>query len=107
MTKYFRFAAVWLLKKIAGKEKGYFADTGFLCYLQRIGTSESIGSHPLKGSLFETYVVMEIFKTFQAWPIKPNLYHFRTYSGAEVDLILEFGKKVWVVEIKSSSREAQ
>ncbi|MBU1163505.1 MAG: DUF4143 domain-containing protein [Proteobacteria bacterium] len=43
------------IKKIAGKEKGYFSDTGFLCYLQRISSPEAIGSHPLKGSLFETY----------------------------------------------------
>lgn len=29
---------------------------------------------------------------------------FRTSDGAEVDLILEFGKKTWAVEIKSSSQ---
>jgi hypothetical protein len=40
---------------------------------------------PLAGSLFETFVVMEIVKTIAAWNVKPNLYHFRAYSGAEVD----------------------
>ena len=77
------------VKKIAGKPKGCFSDTGFMCYLQRISIPEVIGNHPLKGKLFETYIVLEILKTIHSMPIKPNLYHFRTYSGAEVDLILE------------------
>ncbi len=91
------------IKKIAGKAKGYFSDTGFLCYLQRISSSEAIGSHPLKGSLFETYIAMEILKVFHSWPLKPNLYHFRSYSGAEVDLIVELNGRLFPIEIKAKS----
>jgi len=91
------------VKKIAGKSKGYFVDTGFMCYLQRIGSPEAIGSHPLKGSLFETGIVMEIIKIIQSWPLKPNLYHFRSYAGAEVDLILEMNGRLWPIEIKAKS----
>jgi predicted AAA+ superfamily ATPase len=91
------------VKKIAGKEKGYFSDTGFLCYLQRISSPEAIGSHPLKGSLFETYIAMEILKVFHSWPLKPNLYHFRSYSGAEVDLVVELNGRLFPIEIKAKS----
>ena len=91
------------IKKIAGKEKGYFSDTGFLSYLQRISSSEAIGSHPLKGSLFETYIAMEILKVFHSWPLKPNLYHFRSYSGAEVDLVVELNGRLFPIEIKAKS----
>jgi predicted AAA+ superfamily ATPase len=91
------------IKKIAGKEKGYFSDTGFLSYLQRISSSDAIGSHPLKGSLFETYIAMEILKVFHSWPLKPNLYHFRSYSGAEVDLVVELNGRLFPIEIKAKS----
>lgn len=91
------------VKKIAGKSKGYFTDTGFMCYLQRISSAAAIGSHPLKGRLFETSVVMEIIKIIQAWPLKPNLYHFRSYAGAEVDLIMELNGRLFPVEIKAKS----
>jgi predicted AAA+ superfamily ATPase len=95
------------IKKIAGKEKGYFSDTGFLCYLQRISSPEAIGSHPLKGSLFETYIVMEILKVFHSWPLRPNLYHFRSYSGAEVDLVVELNGRLFPIEIKAKSNPAR
>jgi predicted AAA+ superfamily ATPase len=94
------------VKKIAGKSKGYFSDTGFMCYLQRISMPEVIGNHPLKGKLFETYIVLEILKTIQNMPIKPNLYHFRSYSGAEVDLILELNGMLFPIEIKTKSNPA-
>lgn len=91
------------VKKIAGKPKGYFADTGLMCYLHRISTPQVIMSHPLQGKLFETYIVLEILKKIQAMPIKPNLYHFRAYSGAEVDLIMELNGILFPVEIKMKS----
>lgn len=91
------------VKKIAGKAKGYFADTGFVCQLQKIGSGEAIGGHPLQGALFETYVVMEILKTVQAWPMPPNLYHFRSYGGAEVDLLLELDGTLYPIAIKAKS----
>ncbi len=95
------------VKKIAGKGKGYFTDTGFICYLQRISSPEALQNHPLKGRLFETYIVMEIVKSFQNWPIKPSLYHFRTYSGAEVDLILELNGVLYPIEIKTKSNPSK
>ncbi len=91
------------VKKIAGKTKGYFADTGFICQLQKIGSADAIGGHPMQGSLFETYVVLEILKSVQAWPMPPNLYHFRSYGGAEVDLILEQDGALYPMEIKAKS----
>jgi hypothetical protein len=91
------------VKRIAGKAKGYFADTGFICQLQKIGSDAAIGGHPLQGALFETYVVTEILKTVQAWPMPPNLHHFRSYGGAEVDLLLEMDGTLYPIAIKAKS----
>ncbi|MBF0289645.1 MAG: ATP-binding protein [SAR324 cluster bacterium] len=91
------------VKKITGMRKGYFADTGFICFLQKISDSEVIGSHPMKGRLFETYVCMEIIKNLQKLSMSPHFYHFRSHSGAEVDLILEINGCLFPIEIKAKS----
>ncbi len=95
------------VKRIAGKRKGFFTDTGFVCFLQKISTPDVIGSHPLQGSLFETYVCMEIIKNIQKMALSPNMYHFRSYSGAEVDLILEIDGVLYPVEIKAKSNPSR
>lgn len=91
------------VKRIVGRAKGYFADTGFICYLQRISSPEVIAGHPLKGALFETWMVMEIIKMTQAWPTPPHMYQFRSYGGAEVDLVLELNGVLYPIEIKAKS----
>ncbi|MCD6534686.1 MAG: ATP-binding protein [Deltaproteobacteria bacterium] len=91
------------IKRIAGKQKGFFTDTGFICFLQKISAPEIISSHPMHGRLFETFVCMEIIKNLQRLPLVPNLYHFRAYSGAEVDLVLELNGKLYPIEIKAKS----
>ena len=88
------------VKRISGKSKGYFVDTGFLCNLQGIFSPEILASHPLYGHIFETFIVMEIVKRINAWHARPSLFHYRTYSGAEVDLLLEYNGKVFPLEIK-------
>lgn len=95
------------LKKISGKRKGFFTDTGFICYLQKISIPEVIGSHPMQGRLFETFVCMEILKKLQKQSLLPNFYHFRSYSGAEVDLVLEKDGILYPIEIKAKSNPSR
>ena len=91
------------LKKISGKNKGFFTDTGLICYLQKITSPEVIPGHPMQGRLFETFVVMELIKLIQQLNVQPNLYHFRSHSGAEVDLILELNGTLFPIEIKAKT----
>ncbi len=95
------------IKKIAGKHKGYFSDPGFICSLHKISDPETIGRHPMKGRLFETYIILEIMKTIQRMPTRPSLYHFRSYSGAEVDLIMEYNGHLFPIEIKIKSNPSR
>ena len=88
------------LKKITSKPKGMFIDTGMICNMLRISKPEVLLGHPMLGSLFETFVFWEIYKTVQAWPTKPNFYHYRTKAMAEIDLILEINGKCIPIEIK-------
>lgn len=91
------------IKRLSGKSKGYLGDTGMICNTQAIGTPDALGGHPLWGSLFETAVVCEIRKRSRMMDSPPNLYHWRSHGGGEVDLLLEWNGKFYPLEIKGKS----
>ncbi|MDR3624176.1 MAG: AAA family ATPase [Chlamydiales bacterium] len=95
------------LKRVSTKPKGYFADTGQVCFSQAISTPNAIGSHPLWGSLFETAVINEIRKQLLSNGDPSILYHFRTHGGAECDLIIEKNGVYYPIEIKSKSHPSK
>ena len=88
------------IKRISGKRKGYLCDTGLACALQRISTPEALPVSPLLGALFESWVVNHVHQQFVQLPVPPQVYHWRTSGGAEVDLILELDGKLYPIEIK-------
>ncbi len=91
------------LKRISYRSKGYMTDTGMAAYLQAISTPEALSGHPLWGSLFETAVVNEVRKQLLIVKQKPNLFHWRAHSGAEVDLILEWNGVYYPIEVKGKT----
>ncbi|MBE7463679.1 MAG: ATP-binding protein [Planctomycetes bacterium] len=92
------------IKRLSGKPKGYIADTGAACALQAISNPTVIGGHPLWGPLFETAVMSDIRKQLSILSPKPNLYHWRTLAGAEVDILLEHNGVFFPIEVKGASR---
>ncbi|MFZ4085293.1 MAG: ATP-binding protein [Vampirovibrionia bacterium] len=92
-----------LTKRVSKKPKGYFMDTGLLCYLQRISSAEALAAHPLWGALFETFCINMIFRLAQSLKIAPSFYHWRSNGGAEIDLLLEIDAKFYPIEIKAKS----
>ena len=95
------------IKKVSNKPKGYFADTGLVCAGQAISTPMAIGGHPLWGALFETACVAEIRKQCSYLSPKPQMYHWRAYGGAEIDLIIEYNGRFMPIEIKASSNPSR
>jgi predicted AAA+ superfamily ATPase len=93
-----------LVKRISEKPKGYFMDTGQVCYSQMISSPEAISAHPLWGALFENAVVSELRKQANLITTPPQFHHWRLHSGAEVDLILERDGKFYPIEIKAKSK---
>lgn len=89
------------VKRVAGKSKGVFSDTGMLCHLQRIASPDMLAGHPLQGRIVETWVIGEILKICSAWNVFPGIYHYRSVGGAEVDLVLELNGRLFPIEVKS------
>ena len=95
------------VKRVSGKAKGFLADTGLACHAQLLSSPTALGGHPLLGALFETAVVAEIRKHAGAMPTPPQLSHWRTNGGAEVDLLLERDGAFYPIEIKAKSNPSR
>ena len=95
------------IKKISGKPKGYFADTGLACHLNRISSPRALEGHPMVGAFFETAVAAEIRKLITGMSRKPRVYHWRAHSGAEVDILLERDGMLYPIEVKLGSRPSR
>lgn len=91
------------LKRVSARPKGYIGDTGLLCSGQAISSPNAIGGHPLWGAIFETAAAAELRKQISLMSPKPNLYHWRSYGGAEVDFLVELDGKYYPVEVKAKS----
>lgn len=95
------------LKRISGKAKGYLSDTGLLCNCLFLSGPQAVTAHPSWGSIFETLVVTEVLKRISTMESRPAVYHWRSHSGAEVDLILEQNGKFFPIEVKSTARPSK
>jgi predicted AAA+ superfamily ATPase len=88
-------------KRLVKAPKLYFLDTGVAAFLLSIAEKAQLESHPLKGALFESFVVSELLKRRFNRGQNDNLYFFRDSKGLEVDVVLDFGQAIEQVEIKS------
>lgn len=90
-------------KRLVKSPKLYFHDTGLLCWLLGIRTAEQLRTHPLRGAIFETWVVSEILKQRVHRGEAGPLFYFRDSHGKEVDLIVETRAGMISAEVKSGS----
>lgn len=84
--------------------KVFLNDTGLLCHLRGETASSLVGNRSNAGAFLENFVAMEIIKQLD-WSTKIlRLYHFSIHKGAEVDLVIEDGRRqLYGIEVKSSS----
>jgi len=76
--------------------KIYFHDTGVLHGLLGIRTMEDLLAHPKHGASWEGFVIEEIIHA-----VAPDdVYYWATHQGAEIDLVLFKGGRMYGVEIK-------
>lgn len=89
-------------KVIVKTPKIYFHDTGLLCYLLGIRSTEDLELHFAKGNIFENLVVSEMYKNGINNSTRTKFYFWRDKSQNEVDLIAETGARLDAIEIKSA-----
>ncbi len=88
-------------KRMVKTPKLHFLDTGLVCSLLGIRTQEQLLQHPLRGPIFESFIIAEIVKTRFSGGLRDPLYYWRDKSGHEVDCLIERGIQMMAVEIKA------
>lgn len=88
------------LKRAIKTPKVYFLDTGLMAYLTKWLTPETIASGAKSGQFFETFVVSQVIKSFNNQGIEPPIYFYRDTNQKEIDLIIEYNRTLYPVEIK-------
>lgn len=90
-----------ITKRLVKMPKLHFYDTGLVCWLLGIRDTNQLRAHPLRGAIFETWVVSEILKHRINQGEHGGLFFYRDQNGLEADLILQNGLKHTVIEVKA------
>jgi len=88
-------------KRLIKTPKLYFTDTGLLCALLGIRAPGQLGQHPLRGAVFENWVVTEILKARLHRGLAPDLHFLRSRAGLEVDVVVDSGGTLVAAEVKA------
>jgi predicted AAA+ superfamily ATPase len=94
-------------KRITKSPKIYFYDTGVACSLLGIESSKVLELHPLRGNIFENFIIADIAKQYFNIGKRPPIYFWRDLNGRlEVDCVIEEGLDLFSIEIKSGETVA-
>lgn len=87
------------------RQKIYFTDTGLACYLAGYIDPVTLEKSAYSGSIFETYVISEIIKSFINFGIdvRRHLYYYRDNNQKEIDLLINYNDTIYPIEIKKSA----
>jgi len=89
-------------KRIVKSTKLYFYDTGLLCYLLQIHSSDQLRQHFAYGSIIENSLIADLRKYRLHKGIFRGMYFYRDSNGREIDLLIDQGVKILAIEIKAS-----
>lgn len=90
-------------KRLVKTPKVYFTDTGTLCYLAGLHNADHAAAGPMGGTIMETAVLSEIFKTLVHQGKEHQVYFWRASAETEVDFVVESGGKLIPIEVKLSA----
>lgn len=93
-------------KRLIKMPKLHFYDTGLVCWLLGIRNIEQLRTHPLRGAIFETWVVSEILKARLNHNEPGNLYYYRDQNAVEADLVIQHASRLSLIEAKAAQTAA-
>jgi len=96
--------SVNLGKRLVKSPKILLTDTGLISHLIGIDDKRLKNEPQLIGALLENFAAMELVKQAGWSHSQPHLFHFRTQTGQEVDIVLEdTAGRVVGIEVKAGS----
>jgi len=90
-------------KRLVKKPKVYWRDSGILHALLNVSNDKALLNQPWVGASWEGFVIEQAIGTLTAHGVSFEAYYFRTSDQHELDLVLDFGRELWAVEVKLTS----
>lgn len=91
-----------MTKRVVKTPKLYFTDTGLLAYLLKYPSAETIMAGPQSGAFFENMIIIEALKRKFNYGLGYELFFYQDSNRNETDLLLDFGRRFVLAEIKST-----
>ena len=89
-------------KRMIKSPKLYFSDVGLASFLLGIENVTQMERDPLRGSLVENLVILELIKTRWNKGLEHRLYFYRDSQQNEVDVLFQSGNNLIPIEIKGT-----
>jgi predicted AAA+ superfamily ATPase len=90
-------------KRLVKAPKVYWRDSGLLHALLNVPDEQALLAQPFAGASFEGFVIEQALAELSARGKQFDAYYFRTNDQHELDLVLDFGKELWAIEVKLSA----
>jgi len=93
-----------LKKRLTKSPKYYWRDTGLLHALLRVDDREDLLRKPWVGASWEGFVIEQALGVLRQLDRDGTAGFFRTSDGYEADLVVDFGRELWAIEVKLTSQ---
>lgn len=94
-------------KRLIKAPKMYWTDTGLAAHLAGIFAEETLARSREWGIWLENYVGIHLLIYASLKSPRISIFHWRTSNGHEVDFVIEAGKRLVPVEVKTTSRPSR
>lgn len=88
-------------KRVVKMPKLYFYDTGLVCALLGIQNTEQLAFNPVRGALFENFIINELIKSGYNNGKPLAIFFWRDNTGHEIDVVIQKAMELVPIEIKS------
>jgi uncharacterized protein len=84
-------------KRMVKSPRVFVRDSGLVHSLLGIETLDDLLGHPVVGGSWEGYIIENLLAVA---PAGAQAGFYRTAAGAEIDLVLSMGRRLWAIEVK-------
>ncbi len=90
-------------KRLVKRPRLYWRDSGLMHALLNVPDERALLARPWVGASWEGYVIEQALGELSSQGRIVSEYYFRTADQHELDLVLDFGKELWAIEVKLTS----
>ena len=90
-------------KRLVKTPKLYFLDTGLCTWLTEWSSPETLEAGAFSGAILETWIFVEILKSWLHNGQTPPFYFYRDKDGKEIDLLIIRDNTIYPLEFKKTS----